>query len=212
MKLFPLILPPAEDDGLGVAILNSNADTNFSFTNALGMIPVGQARKLMAAFDHYPQARWIVALHHHLIEYPMPVAEFSERIGTALDQRQLVSARAQALCRARRRHARPPACRLDRRLRQAQGRLRPVAGDGAGNSKPTHFYVHALGPGPDGRLALMTPERIDLAAAEEDGDSPGNGGVRFCRITHKNFLDPKKARKFAPSGPSQRRVNRQRQA
>ena len=83
-ELFPLILPPAEDDGFGVAILNSNADTNFSFTNALGMIPVGQARKLMAALDHYPKARWIVGLHHHLIEYPMPVAAFSERIGTAL--------------------------------------------------------------------------------------------------------------------------------
>ena len=83
-ELFPLILPPAEDDGLGVAILNSNADTNFSFTNALGMIPAGQARKLIAALDHYPKARWIVALHHHLIEYPMPVTAFSERIGTAL--------------------------------------------------------------------------------------------------------------------------------
>ena len=77
-------MPPAEDDGLGVAILNSNADTNFSFTNALGMISAGQARRLTAAFDHYPKARWIVALHHHLIEYPMPVAAFSERIGTAL--------------------------------------------------------------------------------------------------------------------------------
>ncbi len=83
-ELFPLILPPQQEDGLGVAILNSNADTNFSFTNALGMIPVGQARRLTAAFDGCPRSRWIVALHHHLIEYPMPVAAFSERIGTAL--------------------------------------------------------------------------------------------------------------------------------
>ncbi len=78
-ELFPLILPPVEDDRLGVAILNSNADTNFSFTNALGLISAGQARQLTAALDHYPQARWIIALHHHLIEYPMPVAAFSER-------------------------------------------------------------------------------------------------------------------------------------
>ena len=83
-ELFPLILPPTDEDDLGVAILNSNADTNFSFTNALGLIPAGQARKLIAAFDHYPKTRWIVGLHHHLIEYPMPVAKFSERIGTAL--------------------------------------------------------------------------------------------------------------------------------
>ena len=39
--LFPLIVPPAEEDGLGVALLDSNADTNFSFTNALGMISAG---------------------------------------------------------------------------------------------------------------------------------------------------------------------------
>src|SRR5271166_3044698 len=83
-EMFPMIAPPLEEDGLGVAILNSNADTNFSFTNALGLIPADQARRLTAAFDHYPKARWIVALHHHLIEYPMPVTAFSERIGTAL--------------------------------------------------------------------------------------------------------------------------------
>ena len=40
--LFPLILPPAEEDGLGVALLDSNADTNFSFTNALGLISPGR--------------------------------------------------------------------------------------------------------------------------------------------------------------------------
>ena len=41
-ELFPMIVPPREEDGLGVAILNSNADTNFSFTNALGMIPAAR--------------------------------------------------------------------------------------------------------------------------------------------------------------------------
>ena len=45
-ELFPMIAPPREEDGLGVAILNSNADTNFSFTNALGMIPAADARRL----------------------------------------------------------------------------------------------------------------------------------------------------------------------
>ena len=32
----------------------------------------------------FPRRRWIVALHHHLVEYPRPAAAFSERIGTAL--------------------------------------------------------------------------------------------------------------------------------
>ena len=33
-----MIALPDRSDGLGVVLLNSNADTHFSFTNALGMI------------------------------------------------------------------------------------------------------------------------------------------------------------------------------
>jgi hypothetical protein len=167
-ELFPLILPPREDDGLGVAILNSNADTNFSFTNALGMISAGQARRLTAAFDGYPRARWIVALHHHLIEYPMPVAAFSERIGTALIngswfQRVLKPYAERVIVMHGHRH-------VD--WIGACGELKIVSAPSpvmAPDSKPTHFYVHALGPAPDGGLALMRPTRIDLAAEGEGG-------------------------------------------
>ncbi len=45
-ETFPIILPPESENGLGVAILDSNADTHFSFTNALGMIPADQARRV----------------------------------------------------------------------------------------------------------------------------------------------------------------------
>jgi Calcineurin-like phosphoesterase len=164
-ELFPLILPPAEDDGFGVAILNSNADTNFSFTNALGVIPIGQARKLMAALDHYPRARWIVALHHHLIEYPMPVAKFSERIGTALVngswfQRILKPYADRVVVMHGHRH-------VD--WIGACGELKVVSAPSpvmAPESKATHFYVHALGRGSNGSLALLAPKRIDLAPGE----------------------------------------------
>src|ERR1700727_788739 len=152
-ELFPLILSPTEQDGLGVAILNSNADTNFSFTNALGMISVAQATQLTAAFDAYPKARWIVGLHHHLIEYPMPVAKFSERIGTALVngswfQRVLKPYAEREIVMNGPRH-------VD--WIRACGKLKIVSAPSpvmAPDSEPTHFYVHALGRGPDGRLAL----------------------------------------------------------
>ncbi len=165
--MFPMIAPPLAEDGLGVAILNSNADTNFSFTNALGMIPAEQARRLTAAFDHYPKARWIVALHHHLIEYPMPVAAFSERIGTALVngswfQRVLKPYAGRVVVMHGHRH-------VD--WIGACGKLKIVSAPSpvmAPDSAPTHFYVHALAQGPDGRLALMAPERIDITAAEVD--------------------------------------------
>jgi hypothetical protein len=169
-ELFPLILPPAEEDGLGVALLNSNADTNFSFTNALGMIPAGQARRLAAAFDSYPKARWIVALHHHLIEYPTPVAAFSERIGTALIngswfQRVLKPDAGRVVVMHGHRH-------VD--WIGACGKLRIVSAPSpvmAPDLKPTHFYVHALGLAPNGGLALMEPARIDLAAEESVVDA-----------------------------------------
>src|SRR5262249_32661366 len=32
----------------------------------------------------YPHARWLIAFHHHPIEYPRPAKALSERIGTAL--------------------------------------------------------------------------------------------------------------------------------
>ncbi|HEX9168056.1 MAG TPA: metallophosphoesterase [Roseiarcus sp.] len=164
-EMFPMISPPRDEDGLGVAILNSNADTNFSFTNALGMIPAAHARQLTAAFDHYPKARWIVALHHHLIEYPMPVTAFSERVGTALIngswfQRVLKPYAGRVVVMHGHRH-------VD--WIGACGELKIVSAPSpvmAPQSAPTHFYIHALGPGPDGRLALTVPERIDLAAEE----------------------------------------------
>jgi hypothetical protein len=84
MESFPQIVPPPSGDGIGVIILNSNAETNFSFTNALGIVAAEDVRAVLQIIGQYPNAGWIVALHHHLMEYPMPVKAFSERIGTAL--------------------------------------------------------------------------------------------------------------------------------
>ena len=42
--VFPMVLPPDRDDGLGIILLDSNANTHFSFTNALGMISMEQVR------------------------------------------------------------------------------------------------------------------------------------------------------------------------
>jgi hypothetical protein len=67
----PMIVPPDMENGLGVAILNSNAEAHFSFTNALGMISTEQMHRLAAAIHQFPRARWVVALRHHLMEYPI---------------------------------------------------------------------------------------------------------------------------------------------
>ena len=81
---FPMALPPDRDDGLGIILLNSNADTHFSFTNALGMVSADQFSAAGAIMKQYPRAGWVVCIHHHVVEYPRPDVKLSERIGTAL--------------------------------------------------------------------------------------------------------------------------------
>jgi len=71
---FPQVVPPPTPDGLGIILLDSNAETHFSFTNALGLVGRAQLRAAEAAMQQYPDARWLVALHHHLVEYPRPGA------------------------------------------------------------------------------------------------------------------------------------------
>jgi hypothetical protein len=34
---------------------------------------------------------------------------------------------------------------------------------------PAHFYIHTLATGPDGRLRLLAPERVEIEAADTAG-------------------------------------------
>jgi hypothetical protein len=159
---FPMVLPPSGEDGLGVIILNSNAATHFSFTNALGMISLAQSRAIEVLATQFPRAQWIIALHHHLVEYPNPANALSERIGTALINGSYVVRRLQ---------------RLDGRAILMHGHRHTEWIGTAGNliivSAPspvmdatdaddTHFYIHTISPGSDGRIALEAPEKITL--------------------------------------------------
>jgi hypothetical protein len=81
---FPMVLPPATAEGLGVLLLDSNALTHFSFTNALGILPADQLRAAERAMAEWPRARWLVCLHHHLVEYPRAGVKLADRIATAL--------------------------------------------------------------------------------------------------------------------------------
>ncbi len=53
---FPNILPPAAPDGLGLLLLDSNAQTHFSFTNALGLLSARQLAAVDAALEAWPRA------------------------------------------------------------------------------------------------------------------------------------------------------------
>jgi hypothetical protein len=160
---FPMILPPEAEDGLGIAILNSNAETHFSFTNALGLVSVEQTHRFEAAIRHYPAARWIVALHHHVVEYPMPVKAFSERIGTALINgswfvRRLEALAGRALVMHGHRHIDWIGACGSLKIISAPSPVMNTTDDAA-----THFYIHTLAAGPDGQLGLMPPQRVEIA-------------------------------------------------
>jgi hypothetical protein len=163
LDAFPMVLPPDGPDGLGVILLNSIAETHFSFTNALGLITTEQARKLRVVVELYPKARWIVALHHHLVEYPKPAKSFSERVGTALINgswfvRQLRPFAERVVAVHGHRHVDWVGECSGVRIVSAPS---PVME--ATNDEPTHFYILRLASGAGGGLRLLPPERVDLA-------------------------------------------------
>ncbi|SDO09664.1 Calcineurin-like phosphoesterase [Filomicrobium insigne] len=160
--VFPMVLPPDDEDGLGVILLNSNAETHFSFTNALGFMSAEQASDLAAVTSQFPHAHWIVALHHHIVEYPEPVTDFSKRIGTALINgtwfvRQIQPLASRIVAMHGHRHMDWVGECGGVRIISAPS---PVMASTGNNT--VHFYVHLFGKGMAGRLSLLKPERVEL--------------------------------------------------
>jgi hypothetical protein len=156
---------------LGVIVLNSNAETHFSFTNALGMVSFAQAKAIDIAAKQYPRACWIVALHHHVVEYPKPAKALSERIGTALINGSWFVRRLQHLAD----HAVVMHGHRHIDWIGACGGLLIVSAPSpvmaATDDRDTYFYVHTLAVGTDGKLRLLEPDRIDLRGRQIADDS-----------------------------------------
>jgi hypothetical protein len=169
--VFPMVRPPDTEDGLGIIVLNSNADTHFSFTNALGMVAFAQVKAIDMAADQYPRACWIVALHHHVVEYPKPATALSERVGTALINGSWFVRRLQRLAE----HAVVMHGHRHVDWIGECGGLLVVSAPSpvmeATDDLATYFYVHTLAVGAEGKLRLLEPERIDLRG-RQGGDDP----------------------------------------
>jgi len=159
-RAFPMIVPPAKADGLGIILLNSNADTHFSFTNALGMVSAEQMRGIDIAHAEYPDACWLIALHHHVVEYPWAAKALSERIGTALINgnwfvRSLRPLSGRAILMHGHRHIDWIGHIAGLPIVSAPSPVMEVTDDMA-----TAFYIHTLAINADGKLRLLEPERI----------------------------------------------------
>lgn len=159
-SVFPMIVPPDTDDGLGIVLLNSNADTHFSFTNALGMVSAEQVQAFNAVREKYPRACWIVALHHHIMEYPWAAKTLSERIGTALINgnwfiRAMRKLAGKAVLMHGHRHIDWIGECAGLPIVSAPSPVMEVT-----DERDTAFYIHTLAIGSDSRLRLLKPERI----------------------------------------------------
>lgn len=164
-RSFPMILPPQTPDGLGVILMDSNAETHFSFTNALGLVTTEQIHAAEKVFAQFPNAYWIVALHHHVIEYPKASKALSERIGTALINGSWFVRRMQ-------RYGKKLVVMHGHRHIDWIGRCgeltivsAPSPVMDVTDEKDTYFYIHNLGVGADGQFAVFAPERIILSGA-----------------------------------------------
>jgi 3',5'-cyclic AMP phosphodiesterase CpdA len=83
-EIFPLVAPAKEANGCGAILLDSNARSHFSATNAIGVISRPQLRKLRGVLNACPDCAWLVLLHHHVVEYPVDSVKLSARIALAL--------------------------------------------------------------------------------------------------------------------------------
>jgi 3',5'-cyclic AMP phosphodiesterase CpdA len=82
--IFPLVEPASSEDGYGVILLESNASSHFSLTNAIGVISSSQLKALKSVLRSSPRCAWIILLHHHVVEYPVVSIPLRDRIGLAL--------------------------------------------------------------------------------------------------------------------------------
>jgi hypothetical protein len=166
-KVFPLVVPPEKHDGLGIILLNSNAETHFSFTNALGLISSEQIKGIEIVVAEYPHACWLIALHHHPVEYPRPAKALSERIGTALINgswfvRRLRPLAGHAVLMHGHRH-------VDW-IGECAGLLivsAPSPVMSAPDDLASYFYIQTFAVDQHGRLALLAPERISVEGISE---------------------------------------------
>jgi len=162
VSIFPTVIQPQREDGLGIIALNSNAEAHFSFTNALGLVSVEQAHAIEAATRQFPRAFWIVALLHHIVEHPKLGHALAERIGTTLINGNWLTRRLQRLAdRAVVMHGHRHIDWIGR-----CGQLLIVSAPSPVMSKSDsddlYFYVHTVGVDASGCIALAEPTRVSL--------------------------------------------------
>ena len=82
--IFPLVELPPPGARYGLILLNSNARSHFSLTNAIGVVGPSQLKAMKSILSGFPETLWLILLHHQVVEYPAPSISLTDRIGLAL--------------------------------------------------------------------------------------------------------------------------------
>ena len=167
--IFPLV-EPAGQHGYGVILLNSNARSHFSLTNAVGVVDRSQLRALRSLLANSPRRAWLILLHHQVVEYPLPSISLTDRIGLALvNAPDLLAAIAPYSSRILVLHGHRHrdwigTCSEVVLCSAPSAALKP---EGGGDRRGS-FHIHELAFGVDGGVRLTGTERVWL------------GGRLFC--------------------------------
>ena len=206
------------EDGLGVAVLNSNAETHFSFTNALGLISAEQARRLAAA---------TAIFQGPMDDRPAPPCDGVSHAGVDIlgaggnraHQWQLVRPQARSFRGPRHRNAWPSSYRLDRRVRRLKivSAPSPIMGVGDTFHALLHSHIggrlrraaaapvattsgHCRDPKPDLESAGEILDRLTRAFVVSAPPPASRAPRRFCREAAKRPSALRAERKdFVPS-------------
>jgi len=159
---YPMIVPPDGPEGLGLVLMNSNAEAHFSFTNALGLVSRDQAAAVEGIVAAYPQAGWVLVLHHHVVEYPRAAKSISERVGTALANgtwfvRRMQRLAGRSIMMHGHRHVDWIGSCGGLVVISAPSPVMDVT-----DAETSYFYIHNFEVRPGGRLGLLEPDRIEL--------------------------------------------------
>lgn len=161
--IFPLV-EPAGDNTPGLILLNSNARSHFSLTNAIGVIDRSQLRALRQIFRSSPAHAWLILLHHQVVEYPLTSISLRDRIGLALINAPDVLAAIAP-------HAHRTLVLHGHRHRDWIGICGSVVlcsapstalGSYGGEMYQGSFHIHELGTGIGGSVRLITTDRVKV--------------------------------------------------
>lgn len=168
--IFPLVEPAHKNREYGVILLDSNARTHLSLTNAIGFITPPQLRAMKAVLQSCPRCPWIIALHHQVVEYPVPSISLMDRISLALVNASDVIA-------AIRRYASQIVVLHGHRHRDWIGACGGIVlcsapsaalGSQSGKKYQGAFFIHDLVFDSDGSLRLRSTDHVQVTSERKE--------------------------------------------